>query len=379
MKYPVNKNLFNLNDDIIYLNHASFGATPKIVLDEFFNLTLRMESNPMQFFIDDYHKLMENAKEKISSKFNIPLNNIAFLENATTGVNAVLRSLLPEIDNSWEILTFDHYYPAVSNTLKYISNITKCNIKVIELPEFVESQEQIIELLQKNINSKTKLLVIDHISSISAISYPIKQIITLFHNYNIPVLVDGAHAPGYIDLNILDINPDWYTANLHKWFFAPKGTAILYTSDNWLNKTHPVTISNDFGKGYNAEFDWTGTKNICSWLSAPKFLDFYDEFFNYEYCKNLADESRQLILKETKLQPMINTNLSGLMHSYYLPDKFEPNISDLKKLRLKLLKNYKIEIFINPFKSKLILRTSSQIYNHIDEYKILSKAINEIS
>ena len=253
MKYPVSKNLFYLNKNLIYLNHGSFGATPRIILDKFFKLTLRMENNLMKFFIDDYPNLIKQARESISKILNSPTNNLAFIENATTGINSVLRSLQPEIDKNREILTFDHYYPAVNNTLKYIQSITNCKINVVELPQFIESNDQIIYLLKKNINPRTKLLVIDHISSISAITYPIKEIVELCHKYHIPVLIDGAHAPGYLELNLAKINPDWYTGNLHKWYFAPKGTAILYTTDKWLHKIHPLIISNDYSKGYNSE------------------------------------------------------------------------------------------------------------------------------
>ncbi|MFH1051295.1 MAG: aminotransferase class V-fold PLP-dependent enzyme [bacterium] len=378
-KYPVDKELFYLDKNLIYLNHGSFGATPKAVLQRFIELTEQIDKNPMKFYLEDYPVLMDESRKAISSFLNVEPDNLAFVDNATTGVNAVLFSLINELNNESEILTASHYYPAVKNTLNHINTITGCKIKVADLPDYVESEEQIKKIILSEITSKTKLLVIDHITSISGLIIPINEIVQHCKTKGILTLIDGAHAPGSVSLDLSELNADWYTSNLHKWFFAPKGTAILYSSDTQKVPIHPTVISNDFGKGFTKEFDWVGTRNFCSWLTAPECLKFYKENFNYNYCRELSLFARHLIINKLGLEPMAHENLTGLMQSFWLPTSAGTTIDDVVELRNKLLNKYKIEVFMNPFKDRLVLRISSQIYNREEEYSTLINALkNEL-
>jgi isopenicillin-N epimerase len=373
--YPINKDLWYLNQNIKYLNHGSFGATPKVIMDKFFEFNIKLENNPMKFFLEDYPRLIHKSRLEISKYINAKANRVAFVENATTGVNAVLRSLQYKFSADWEILTTDHYYMAIKNALNYQNEVTGCKIKAVELPKLLESSEQIIDLLVANIGEKTKLLLIDHISSISGIIFPVKEIIEIFHQKGIPVLVDGAHAPGLLNLDIKELNPDWYVGNLHKWLFAPKGTAILYCSDEYVKDIHPASIANDYQKGFTAEFDWVGTRNICAWLTVPDCIKFHNEYFNYDYCRKLSLEVRDLFKKELNLSPLADKSLTGLMHSYYLPEKIGTSMKEMKELRSFFLNEHDIEIFINPFKERVVLRFSVQIYNYLEEYRELINSL----
>ncbi|MFC2130817.1 aminotransferase class V-fold PLP-dependent enzyme [Bacteroidota bacterium] len=377
-KYPIDKYLFFLDDKLKYLNHASFGATPKLVMERFLKLTQQVENNPMQFYLVDYPLLMAKSRIKIAEFLNSQKDNIAFVDNATTGVNTVLHSLQHQINSKWEILTVNHYYPAIKNTLKYLSNVTGCKIIAAELPDYTESKEQIIDIIKTAVSEKTKLMVIDHISSISAIIFPLKEIIDFCRNNNILILIDGAHAPGFLDLNLDELKPDWYTGNLHKWLFAPKGTAIFYASKPDKHDIHPVVISNNYQNGFTKEFDWTGTKNFCSWLTVPECIEFHQQYFDWDYCRQLSIYARNLIISKLGLKPLANESLTGLMHSFWLPESSGSTMEDVINLRKTLLEKYQIEIFMYPFNGRIVLRTSSQVYNHEEEYNILVKALKDI-
>ncbi len=374
-KYPVDKELFYLDKNLIYLNHGSFGATPKAVLQRFIELTEQIDRNPMIFYLEDYPAMINESRKAISSFLNVNPDNLAFVDNATTGVNSVLFSLLKELNSESEILTASHYYPAVKNTLNYISTLTGCKIIVADLPDYVESDEQIKMIILSEITAKTKLLVIDHIKSISGIIIPIKEIIQHCKTKGILTLIDGAHAPGSVSLDLSELNADWYTGNLHKWLFAPKGTAILFSSETQKIPIHPTVISNDFGNGFTKEFDWVGTRNFCSWLTAPECLKFYKENFSYNYCRRLSLFARNLIIEELGLEPMSHENLTGLMQSFWLPLSVGNTIEDVIALRKKLINKYNIEVFMNPFKDRLVLRISSQIYNSEEDYSALLNAL----
>jgi isopenicillin-N epimerase len=367
-----------LKEGLIYLNHGSFGATPKVILNKFFQLCEQVDENPMKFYLDDYPLLLNQSRNAISDFINAQIEKIAFVDNATTGINAVMRSLLPLIKLDWEILTTNHYYPAVKNTLSYISALTGCKINVVELPDFVESSVQLFELITNQINEKTKLLVCDHISSISGMIFPVKELNDFCKTKGIFTMIDGAHAPGFLPLDLKALNPDWYTGNLHKWLFAPKGTAILYSNSSNDFDIHPVVISNNFGKGFIEEFDWVGTRNFCSWLTIKNCIEFYKLNFKFEYCRELSLFARELLIKELDLEPMAHESITGLMQSFWLPEKLGNTVDESIKLRKLLLNKFNIEVFLNPFKDRLVLRISSQIYNTQSHYEKLTEALKYI-
>jgi len=378
MNYPTERSLWYLIDGLTYLNHGSFGATPKQIMQRFFQLNELVEENPMKFYLEIYPELIGNSRKSISEFLNSEPDKIAFVDNATTGVNSVLRSLQNKINSDWEILTTDHYYPAVKNTLNYISEMTGCKIVVAEVPDFVESSGQLFGILINAVTSQTKLLVIDHITSVSGIIFPVQEIIDYCKRNDILILIDGAHAPGFLNLNLGELNPDWFTGNLHKWLFTPKSVGILYVAKPENPEIHPTVISNDYDKGFTKEFDWVGTRNFCSWLTVPECIDFHRKYFDYDYCRELSIYSRELLIKDSGLHPMAHEKLTGLMQSFWLPESAGSKIEDVLALRQKLLSRYGIEVFLNPFKGRIVLRITSQIYNSENEYSMLVRALKEI-
>src|SRR5262249_17840914 len=135
-----------------------------------------------------------------------------------------------------------------------------------KIPAIVESETQILQAVEQALDEHVKLLVIDHITSPTAVIFPVAHLVKIAHARGVPVFVDGAHAPGHLRLDVGAIGADWYTGNAHKWFFAPKGCAVLWSAPEWRDKTHPSITSHGYGAGYRAEFEWTGTRDSTAWL-----------------------------------------------------------------------------------------------------------------
>lgn len=372
--------LWQLDKSIIFLNHGSFGATPKLILANQYNWNLKIESQPVEFFTDKYPKLIREALAILADFVGANAEDMTFVENATTGVNTVIRSLLPELMQGGEITITNHTYPAVKNIARYISSITKCNINEIEIPVPVTSSEQIIDVISKNLSDKTKIAIFDHVSSPTGIVFPIKEIIEICRARNIKVMIDGAHAPGMLDLNLNELKPDWYTGNCHKWLFAPKGSAFLWTSKEYQSITHPLTISLEYEHGYEKEFDWTGTKNPASWLATTEAIKFYKEFGNSEiraYNNKLVNEAADLITEKTDFIRIAKGENTGSIVSFA---KIKPTTKEESiNYRKQLLNIFRIEVPIFPYRDYLVFRISTQIYNQIDDYGKLIAGITTLN
>lgn len=380
MQYGKNlQYLWQLDKSIIFLNHGSFGATPKLILANQYNWNLKIETQPVEFYSDKYPKLIRETIATLADFIGANSEDLTFVENATTGVNTVLRSLLPELLKGGEITITNHSYPAVKNIAKYISSLTKCKVNEIEIPVPIESNEQILQIISENISHKTKIAIFDHVSSPTGIVFPVKEIIEICRAKNIKVMIDGAHAPGMLDLNMNNLQPDWYTGNCHKWLFAPKGSAFLWTSKEYQSITHPLTISLEYEQGYEKEFDWTGTKNPAAWLSTSEAIKFYKEFGDSDIRKHnnkLVNSAADLITENTGFIRIAQGEHTGSIISFMKPK--EVSKEETANFRRQLLNIFRIEMPIFPYKEYLVFRISAQIYNQLDDYNKLIVGINTL-
>ncbi len=371
------RNLWNLDKDIVFLNNGSFGATPIHVLEDFYKWTKRAEEEPVMFFVDKYFSLIRETADEIAEFLGANGTDLAFIDNATTGVNTILNSLPNFNFADGELLTTNHVYPAVRNAMKYYAERINLSYREINIPFPSKGDDEILEIFEKNITVKTRLLVIDHVASATALVFPAKKIAEICRKKNVLILVDGAHAPGMFELNIPDIVCDFYTGNLHKWLFAPKGSAVLWVRPELQNLIHPLTISLFFGQGFTHEFDWTGTKTPSSYLSSTTALHFFQSLGKdiYSYRTELLKQAVELLASELKLEmPAPDENL-GTLASFFVPND---KMKDAASLRRTLLDNYNIELFTSDFEGKLLFRISVQVFNHFEEYQLLTKALKEI-
>lgn len=255
------------------VNHGSYGATPRAVLAEQDRWRRAMEAQTSRFFNRELPGALRAAAARLAGAVGARAEDLAFVPNATTGANAVLRSL--DFASGDEILLLSHVYGAVRNTARYVAGRTGAVVAEAELPWPRPDAAAILEVVSAALSPRTRLAVLDHITSQSALETPIAELVTLCHARGVRVLVDGAHAPGQVPLDLTSIGADWYTGNAHKWLFAPKGCAFLHARREAQDSLHPAVISHGLGQGFTAEFDWTGTLDPTAYLAIGAALDFH--------------------------------------------------------------------------------------------------------
>lgn len=259
-----------LHPGVTFLNHGSFGACPAELLDEAENWRRTLEQEPVDFFVRKLPGLLSEALEAVGGFLGAPGADLAFVPNATAGVNAVLAGL--RFGPGDEVLTTDHRYGAVSTALRRWVERDGGRVVEAPVPFPLQSPAEIAAAVLAGLGPRTRLLVVDHISSPTALVFPVAEIVAGAHARGVPVLVDGAHVPGQIDVSLGALGADWWVGNLHKWLCCPRGTAVLYTHPRHQAATRALTTSHGYGGGYRAEFDWPGTFDPAPWLAAPRAI-----------------------------------------------------------------------------------------------------------
>jgi isopenicillin-N epimerase len=257
------------------VNHGSFGATPRVVLDAQLEWRRRLEAQPTLFMRKVLPEALRSSAEQLGSFVCGAGRDLVFVENATSGCNAVLRSLSLQPDD--EILILSHAYGAVRNTVQYVAKWSGAQVVEAEISFPQPEKTSILANVSAALSTRTRIAVIDHITSHSALVLPLSKIVEICHAAGVPVLVDGAHGPGQIDVDLTALDADWYVGNCHKWLMAPKGCAFLWSRPDRQNDLHPTTVSHGYGNGYLAEFDWTGTRDPSAFLAVDAAIAFHHQ------------------------------------------------------------------------------------------------------
>ncbi len=264
---------WQLDPHWLTVNHGSFGATPRVVLAAQDEWRRRLEEQPSRFMRRVLPDALRNAATRLAAFVGGQGKDLAFVENATVGCNAVLRSL--RFAPGDEILMLSHVYGAVRNTIRFVAERSGARIVEAAVPFPNPTADAIVANLAEAITKRTRIAVLDHITSASALVLPIEKMIAACHAENVPVLIDGAHGPGQVGLDLPATGVDWYVGNCHKWLMSPKGCAFLWARPDRQEDLHPVTISHGFGEGFLAEFDWTGTRDPSAVLAVDAAIDFH--------------------------------------------------------------------------------------------------------
>lgn len=374
------KNEWLLNDEVTFLNHGSFGATPLMVLKAKEEIERRLEREPLSFFLEEYPVLLKESLSKLAKFVGADEKNLVLVENATTGVNTILRSLEKELKPGDGIITPNHVYQGVWNTMKFIAERTGAIANKFEIPFPIINNDKIIDIVSNQINTNTKIIILDHIASPTSLIFPIKELIKICKSRGIITIIDGAHAPGMLELDLESLGADFYTGNCHKWMFTTKGCALLWVSKEMQDKIKPLTISLFHGNGFQEEFAWTGTKNPASWLSLTPAIDFYN-WLGFEkvreYNHNLVCDATDLICKELNIMEHSGYDMLGFLSSIELPVKLKLNGNTTMALRNHFMKEYNIELSFHSLGNKIYFRISSQVYNEIGDYQKLIFAIKD--
>jgi isopenicillin-N epimerase len=367
-----------LDWDFLSVNHGSFGAAPRVVLVAQQDWQRRMEAQPGRFMRAVLPDALRHAADRLGSFIGADGEDIAFVDNATTGCNAVLRSLrlLP----GDEIVVLTHGYGAVRNTVRYVAE--RAGARMVEaLVPFPHPQaDTIVGNIAAALTKRTRLAVVDHITSGSALVLPLQQIVGVCHDAGVPVLVDGAHGPAQVALDMRAIGADWYTGNCHKWLCAPKGSAFLYAAPQRQQDLHPVTISHGLDKGFLAEFDWTGTRDFSAYLASTVAIDFHRRLGGEALMARniaLAGEATSLLARRLNTEPGATGALAGSMGMVRLPLSGDATADRSADLRARLLAAG-TDAPTHVLAGAIWLRISAAAYNDIEDYERLGEIVARV-
>ena len=366
---------WGLDPDFLTVNHGSYGATPLAVLAEQERWRKRMEAQPTRFFLLEVPGALREAAGALARFLGAEAEDVVFVPNATTGANAVLRSL--RLEPGDEILHASHVYNAVRNTISYVAERAGAKVAVAEIPFPRPEAAAILKNIGQAIGKRTRIAVIDHITSPSGMVLPIAEIIQLCHAAGVPVLVDGAHGPGQVALDLPALGADWYVGTCHKWLCAPKGCGFLYAHADRRAELHPVTISHGYGGGFTTEFDWTGTMDPSAYLSLPIAIGFFERLGGpalMERNRKLAAEAATLIADALRTEVGVLPGMTGSLGLVRLPISLEAKRSEGVKVR-HALQAAGTDAPVHPVAGAMWLRLSAYAYNELGDYRRLAELL----
>ncbi len=386
---------WDLDPAWLHLNHGSFGACPRAVLAAQSELRARLERDPVGFFIAELEPLWDEARRVLAEFVGAPANDIVFLPNATTAVSTVLRSL--DFAPGDEILTTNHEYNACRNALDVVAARSGARVVTARIPFPVAGPAAIVDAVLARVTERTRLLLIDHVTSPTALVLPIEPIVRACAERGIDTLVDGAHGPGMLALSLQALGCAYYTGNLHKWVCAPKGAAFLYVRPERQDRIRPLTISHGANSPrrdrsrFLLEFDWLGTDDPSAQLCVPHAIRFVGGLLpgGWEAVRArnraLAIEARALLAEAWQLEPPCPEAMLGSMAALILetarlpaPLAAAPYQDPLER---ELAERYRVRVPVIPWPDPplRLVRISAQLYNDREQYARLAEAVSKIS
>jgi isopenicillin-N epimerase len=366
---------WRLDPDFLTVNHGSFGATPECVLAGQDAWRRRMEAQPTRFMGTVLPDALREAACRLGEFLGARGDDIGFVDNATTGCNAVLRSLA--LAPGDEVLVLDHGYGAVHKAVRFVTERAGARMTEAAIPFPSVTEDALVAAVATALSTRTRLAVIDHITSASALVMPVERIVAACHDVGVPVLIDGAHGPGHADVALNQLGADWYTGNCHKWLCAPKGCAFLWTTPERQAETHPTVISHGFEQGYIQEFDWTGTRDPSAFLSVSSAIEFHERLGGTSLRQrnmSLAAEAASLVARRLNTETI--DSLAGCaMRLVRLPVSQD---TEAASLRANLLAAG-TDAPVHAIGDGLWLRLSAFAYNELEDYARLADIVARIS
>jgi isopenicillin-N epimerase len=367
-----------LDEAWLTVNHGSFGATPRVVLAAQQDWRRRLEAQPTRFMHEDLPAGLAVAAARLGAFLGAEGKDLAFLDNATTGCNAVLRSLRLRPDD--EVLVLSHGYGAVRNTVRFVTEREGARMTEAALPFPRPDADAIVAAIATALTARTRLAVIDHITSGSALVLPLAEIVAACHAAGVPVLVDGAHGPGQVAVDLGALGADWYVGNCHKWLCAPKGSAFIWAAPHRQAGLHPVTISHGFGQGFHAEFDWTGTRDSSACLAVPAALDFRERLGGAALrARNaaLAAAGTRLLADQLGTEVGATGDLAGAMGVVRIPTPAPATPEWALRLRQRLL-DARTDAPVHALDGAIWLRISAHAYNELGDFEALATIVRTV-
>ncbi len=369
---------WRVRPDMIYLNHGSFGIAPDRVRHARRGFMDRLDENPMDFYLRQMEALLLDTRQCLADFVQTDFNNLVLVDNATYGMNVVANSF--QLETGDEVLLNNHEYGAVQRIWDRKCNSSGANVITADLPEQFESEEQIVAALMAGVTKNTKLAIVSHITSPTALIMPAKKICHEFSRHGIAVCIDGPHAPAQIDVNLEDIGCDFYTASCHKWLCATLGSGFLFAHPRWHDQMQPIMKS--WGRllpaipeTWDEQFTWLGSRDPSGYLSIPVAIDFLNRIGPNAFRERtywLAGYA------ESALTDLFGTNTIGRRSSGWYGSMAHVPLppGDWSNLQRELWEQVGIEVPIIFFDNRWFIRVSCHLYNTTTQIDTL---INELS
>jgi isopenicillin-N epimerase len=381
---------WTLDPAVAYLNHGSFGACPVPVLEEQARLRERMEREPVLFLDGQLEGLLDGARRELGAFLGADPEGIAWVPNATHGVNTVLAAL--PLGAGDELLVTDHEYNACRNALEFAARRAGARVVVARLPFPLSSPDQVLEAVLAALTPRTRLALIDHVTSPTALVLPVERLVPELAARGVDTLVDGAHSPGQVALELHRLAPAYYTGNLHKWLCTPKGSAFLWVREDRRAGMNPLAMSHGFNSTrtdrsrFRLLFDWTGTCDPTPWLCIPTAIRFLGGLLEGGWpalrARNhaLALEGRDRICRTLGVPAPAPDGMLGSMASVPLPDSpcgTAVNPGDVDPLHHCLFERHRLEVPVFPWPAppRRLVRVSAHLYNQPADYDRLAEAL----
>ena len=371
-----------IRQDTIYLNHGSFGPTPGPVRERQLDWQQRLASQPMDFFVREYEPAWFGARQRMADFLHTAAENLVFVENATAAMNVVANTFTLQPDE--DVLLTDHEYGAVFRIWQRVCEQKRgATVTTARLPQLIESEQQIVDCIFSAATQRTRLIVVSHITSPTAIILPIKLICKEAQRRGITVCVDGPHAPAQVPVSLDTLSCSFYTASLHKWVSAPFGSGFLYVAPEWHERIRMPSLS--WGRlppseptRWWEEFVWTGTRDPSAYLATTAAFDLLEHRVGLSAFRArthfLARYARQRIVDLTGLEPAISDSQQwyGSMISLPLPP------GDSRILQKQLWEQHQIEVPIVEHNGQRAVRVSCHMYNCREDIDVLVQALKSL-
>ncbi|MCY1035652.1 aminotransferase class V-fold PLP-dependent enzyme [Corallococcus sp. BB11-1] len=385
---------WGLDPQVVFLNHGSFGACPTAVLQHQSELRARLEAEPVRFLGREVEPLLDEARAALAAFVGADADDLAFMPNATTGVNTVLRNL--RFQPGDELLTTDNEYNASKNALDAACAAMGAKVVVAKLPWPVPSADAVVDAVMAQVTPRTRLLLVDHITSQTALVMPLAELVRALRERGVETLVDGAHGPGMVPLALQELGAAYYTGNCHKWLCAPKGAAFLYVRRDLQPGMKPLVVSHGHNSPrtdrsrFRLEFDWTGTHDPTPFLCIPTALRVVGGLVPGGWPEVMASNREKALAARRRLNARLKQDtllcpdaMVGSMVCVALPDgapeRPEPPLY-LDPLHVRLFEEHRVEVPVTPWPKapRRHLRLSAQLYNTPADYEALGDALEAL-
>ncbi len=386
-------NLWPLDPGVAFLNHGSFGSCPRWVVEQYREIQDRLEREPLRFIVEDLEDLLDHARQSLADFVNADALGLAFVTNATEGVNAVVRSMALRAGD--ELLTNTHEYNACNNALRFAAERARASVVTVEIPFPVAGEDEVVERIVGQLSDRTRLVLLSHVTSPTALVLPVQRIVDECNRRGIETLIDGAHAPGMVPIDLRTLNATYYTGNCHKWLCAPKGAGILWVREDRRADVRPTVISHAANSirtdrsRFIQEFDYTGTRDFAAWLCVPLCISYLGSLHtsgwpglmrrNHE----LALRARDAMCKALEISPPAPDGMLGSMAAVPIPSRparLRERVSKYHDaLQDDLLRGWGVQapIFVlgeRPDQRRLA-RVSCQLYNSAEQVERYAQSL----